>query len=49
MTKGKNAIIVLNYNDSKTVVDYIQLIKDYKNIDKIVIVDNCSTYDSFRY
>ena len=48
MTKGKNAIIVLNYNDSKTVVNYIQLIKDYKNIDKIVIVDNCSTDDSFK-
>ena len=48
MAKKKNAIIVLNYNDYKTVIDYIELIKDYKSIDKIVIVDNCSTDDSYN-
>ena len=36
--KNKTAIIVLNYNDSKTVMEYLELIKDYKNIDKILVV-----------
>ena len=44
----RNAIVILNYNDSKTVIDYIQLIKDYKNIDKILIVDNCSPDGSYE-
>lgn len=48
MNKLKNAVVILNYNDSKTVIDYINLIKDYKNIDKILIVDNCSPDGSYE-
>lgn len=45
---NKTAIIVLNYNDSKTVIEYLGLIKDYKNIDKILVVDNCSPDNSYE-
>lgn len=48
MKRAKNAIVILNYNDSKTVIEYINLIKDYKNIDKILIVDNCSPDGSYE-
>lgn len=48
MSKLRSAIIVLNYNDSETVINYINLIRDYKSIDKIVIVDNCSTDNSYE-
>lgn len=43
----KISIIVLNYNDYKTTYDYINTIKDYKIIDRIIVVDNCSTDDSY--
>lgn len=38
----KTAIIVLNYNDYKNTKKYVEIIKEYKNIDKIVVVDNLS-------
>ena len=47
MKKTTNAIIILNYNDSETVVSYLNLIKDYKSINKILVVDNMSTDGSF--
>ncbi len=37
------AIVVLNYNDRKNTIRYINEIKDYNIISKIVIVDNNST------
>lgn len=48
MSKQKNAIIILNYNDSDTVIEYIHRIKDYKSFDRIVIVDNCSPDGSYE-
>ncbi len=42
----KCGIVVLNYNDYEGTRDFIYQIKDYDNIDKIVIVDNCSTDES---
>jgi len=39
--------IVLNYNDYKTTISYINKIKDYSSIDKIIVVDNCSTDNSY--
>lgn len=38
----KTAIIVLNYNDYKNTKKYVETIREYKNIDKIVVVDNLS-------
>jgi len=42
------ALIILNYNDWKTVYDLIHLIKDYKALNKIIIVDNASKDDSYQ-
>lgn len=39
----KTAIIVLNYNSEKETEEYVKKIKDYKVIDKIIVVDNKST------
>ncbi|MGN1299275.1 MAG: glycosyltransferase [Candidatus Scatovivens sp.] len=37
------AIIVLNYNSEEDTIKYINEIKDYKILDKIIVVDNMST------
>ena len=42
------AIIILNYNDSTTTKEMIEQIKDYKTLNHIIIVDNCSTDDSYN-
>lgn len=44
----KNTFVIVNYNDSETTIKLIKNIKDYKILDKIVIVDNKSTDDSFK-
>ncbi len=44
----KNAIIILNYNDSENTKLLVQDIKNYKVLDYIVIVDNKSTDDSLE-
>lgn len=38
-----NAIIIVNYNDYESTKNLVDNIKDYKSIDKIIIVDNCSS------
>ena len=43
----KNVLIVLNYNDSITTIEFLKSVKDFNEIDKIVVVDNCSKDDSF--
>jgi GT2 family glycosyltransferase len=40
--------VVLNYNDYETTLKFVNLIKKYKTIDKIVIVDNHSTDRSYQ-
>lgn len=37
------AIIVLNYNDHENTIKYVEAVKDYNIIDKIIVVDNNST------
>lgn len=44
----KTGFVILNYNDYKTTIKLIECIKDYKSIDFIVIVDNCSTDNSYE-
>ena len=39
-------VLILNYNDAKTTLEYVEKVKNYKNIRKILVVDNCSTDDS---
>ena len=43
-----NAIIVLNYNDYKNTIELVNIIKNYEQINYIIIVDNCSTNNSFE-
>ncbi len=39
--------VVLNYNDSTNTLNLLDEIKDYSAIDKIILVDNCSTDHSW--
>ncbi|WP_148321356.1 glycosyltransferase family 2 protein [Clostridium cuniculi] len=41
-------IVVLNYNDYKTTIKFLDMIKEYKNINKVVVVDNNSKDNSVR-
>lgn len=43
----KNAIVILNYNDSETTIKLVEHIKSFKKINHIIIVDNCSTDNSY--
>lgn len=43
----KIAFLIINYNDYETTKKILSNIKNYKIIDKIVVVDNNSTDDSF--
>ena len=40
--------VILNYNDSSTTFKLVESIKDYSLLDYIVVVDNCSTDDSWK-
>ena len=42
----KNVMIIVNYNDSDTTIKLLNNVKDYKIIDKIIVVDNKSTDNS---
>lgn len=44
----KLGLVVLNYNDSETTISFLNHIKKYGIIERIVVVDNCSTDDSFE-
>lgn len=44
----KLAFVIINYNDYKTTKRLLYNIKDYKIIDKIYVVDNHSTDDSYE-
>lgn len=44
----KLGMVIVNYNDYKMTLNLLENIKDYKCLDKIVIVDNKSTDSSFK-
>ena len=44
----KTAIVILNYNDGSRTASLASKISDYKILDHIIIVDNCSTDDSLN-
>ena len=44
----KTAIIVLNYNDYNNTSKFVNLIKEYDVLSKIIIVDNLSTDNNFE-
>ena len=41
-------ILVLNYNDCKTTISFVDLVKNYSNVEHILVVDNKSTDDSLE-
>lgn len=43
-----NGIVIVNYNDYKTTKELLDNIKDYKCLDKIIVVDNKSSDDSLK-
>lgn len=45
---NKAVIVILNYNDFETTERLCNKIKDYKVFSKIVLVDNCSSDDSYE-
>ena len=44
----RTSCVILNYNDAPTTIDLVGRIKEYSLLDFIVIVDNCSTDDSWE-
>ncbi len=42
------ALIVLNYNDADRTRTLVQSVSEYRSISHIVVVDNCSTDDSYE-
>ena len=44
----KVALIVLNYNSYKDTAQYVELVSKYNVVNKIVVVDNCSTDGMFN-
>lgn len=43
----KTACVIVNYNDAETTIKLLNKIHDYKVIDYIIVVDNCSTDGSY--
>lgn len=41
------SVVVLNYNDYETTSKYVESIKDFEVVSHIIIVDNCSTDESY--
>lgn len=44
----ENCIIILNYNDSERVIKLVCQISEYNALNHILIVDNCSSDDSYK-
>lgn len=40
-------VVILNYNDAETAIELLNYIKNYKTIDRIVVVDNLSSDNSY--
>ena len=48
MSSLKISCIILNYNDAPSTINLLECIKEYRILDFIVVVDNCSTDDSWE-
>ena len=44
--KEKAAIVILNYNDKENTIKYVNQIKEYDILSKIIVVDNLSTTEN---
>ncbi len=45
----KAVMVILNYNDKKVTQKLAQAVVDYSCLERVIIVDNCSTDDSYEY
>jgi len=43
-----NAVIILNYNDYENTLELVNILNNYSSINYIIIVDNCSTNNSYE-
>lgn len=43
----KNVVVILNYNDAQATIQLVESIANYSSINGIVIVDNCSSDNSY--
>ena len=43
-----NCLVVLNYNDAETTLRFVQMAEKTDSVCKIIVVDNCSSDDSFE-
>lgn len=48
MSYCSTACVILNYNDVPTTMKLLEHVKDFSVLDNIVVVDNCSTDDSWE-
>lgn len=44
----KICLIILNYNDSKTTMELVELVESYENLSKVIVIDNASTDGSYN-
>lgn len=44
----ENVLVVLNYNDYNTIEKFLNNAIHIESIDKLIVVDNCSTDNSFE-
>ena len=44
----RNLCVILNYNDYDNTIKYLNMVKRFVSYDYIVVVDNCSTDDSYE-
>lgn len=44
----KCSCVILNFNDADTTKSLVEKIRDYGSLDEVVVVDNCSTDDSYE-
>ena len=42
-------MVILNYNDGRVTRKLTDTVKDYECLDRVIVVDNCSTDDSYEY
>lgn len=47
MSNNKAGVVILNYNDADNTLDLVRKICGYYSVKKILVVDNCSTDDSY--
>lgn len=48
MVKTVTSLVIIHYNDYSSTRDLLKNVSDYKSLDYILVVDNCSSDDSYK-